>query len=153
MNQKEATKRDLNRSGITPTGNHILVKPDVIEEFTSGTHGSPILLPEKELEKYQASVAYGQLIAVGADYCLHMVEKIERWTGKEYRLIEKKTNQYAERFAEPGDRISFAIHSGRNYAGEDGENYLVMNDKDITARVTDRVTATHLEARKPFGDS
>ena len=55
---KESTKKDLNRSGIFPCGNHVLVKPDVIEEKSRGG----IIIPPSELERYQLSVSYGQVL-------------------------------------------------------------------------------------------
>ena len=150
MKTKTTAIAGLNKSGIFPCGNHILVKPDVIEEKTSGG----IIIPPSELEKYQLSVSYGQVIAIGPDAYTHSVSITERNMGNgKLREVERTTIRYAEDFAEVGDRICYAIHSGRNYIGEDGEHYVQINDTDITARVTDRVTATHLEARKPFGDS
>ena len=143
---KTATKTTPNESGIFPCGNHVLVKPDAIEEKTKGG----IIIPEKERERYQMSVAYGYVVALGADCFIHSVEIRDRWNGTAWQRTERKTIRYSEDFAQPGDRISFAIHSGRNYIGEDGELYVQMNDTDITARVTEKVTATSLEAREPF---
>ncbi len=137
---------NLNKSGIFPCGNHILVKADTIEEKTEGG----IVLPQSVKEKHQYSVAYGYLVAVGPDAFTHSVELTERWTDNGWKLHEKKTTKYSQIFAEPGDRISFAIHSGREYFGEDGEEYKVMNDTDITSIVTEGVTATSIEARKPM---
>ncbi len=146
---KTATQKDLNKSGIFPCGNHILVKPDAIEEVTEGG----IFIPPSVTDVHQQSVAYGTLIAVGPDYCIHSVEVTERWTNNGWELYEKKTNKYSQIFADPGDRISYAIYSGRTYFGEDGETYTVMNDTDITSGVTEGVTATSIEARKPFSTS
>ena len=92
------------------------------------------------------SVSYGQVIAVGPDAFIHSVT--ERFIGGNWKPVERI--RYAEDFAAVGDRICYAIHSGRNYVGEDGEHYVQINDTDITARVNDGVTATHLEARAPF---
>ena len=135
-----------NESGIFPCGNHVLVKPDAIEEKTK----DGIIIPESVRERHQLSVAYGYVIAVGPDAFTHSVEETHRLIDSRWVPIGRKTIRYAEDFAQPGDRISFAIHSGRNYIGEDGEHYVQMNDTDITARVTDKVTATSLEAREPF---
>ena len=141
MKTATMTKENLNKSGIFPCGNHILVKRDVIGEKSKGG----IVIPEEAKKKYQLSVAYGQVIAVGPDAFTHSVEIKDRWTGSTWRPIERKTIRYLEDFAVPGDRISFAIHSGRDYVGEDGEWYVQMNDTDITAIVTEGVTATSLE--------
>lgn len=138
--------QELNKSGISPCGNHVLVKPDAIEELTKGG----IALPDSVKEKHQQSVAYGVLIAVGPDYCIHSVEVTERHIDGAWKPVERRTIRYSERFAEPGDRIAFAIYSGRGLEGQDGEKYTLMNDTDISAPVTEKVVATSIEARKPF---
>ncbi len=139
--------RKANKSGIFPCGNHVLVKPDIIEEKTKGG----IIIPEQERDKYQFSVAYGYVVALGPDCFIHSVTiKESKKAEGGWDEIERTTIKYSEPFAKVGDRISFAIHSGRNYVGEDGEKYVQMNDTDITALVTKRVTATSLEARVAF---
>ena len=127
-----------NKSGIVPCGNHILIKPDALEEKTEGG----IVIPAQVLERHEASACYGYVIAVGPDAFIHMIERSS--TG------ETLTKGYAEPFAEPGDRIAFAIYAGLESTGEDGEKYKVINDTDITAKVSERVTQTSIEARKPF---
>ena len=147
MKTQTTTNTDLNKSGIFPRGNHILVKPDAIEEYTEGG----IVIPESVREPHQQAVAYGTLIAIGPDFCIHSVEVMDRsMSNGQFRVIERKTRRYSEDFAEVGDRISYASHSGRKYFGEDGETYSVMNDTDITSIVTEGVTATSIEARKPL---
>ena len=136
-----------NKSGIYPCGNHILVKPDVIPETTDGG----IYIPPSEREKHKHMVAYGQIIALGPDCFIHSVETTERLIDNQLRLVERRVTQYSQPFAAVGDRIAFAIHSGRYYVGEDGEEYRMMNDDDITALVSQAVKATSLEARKPVG--
>lgn len=146
---KTQKKMDLNKSGISPCGNHVLVKPDAIEEFIG--ESKLIAMPDSAREKYQASVAYGVVIALGPDCFTHAVEEIKRVNGDgEMLLVEQKVTRYKEDFAAAGDRIAFAVHSGRQYPGEDGKDYVLMNDTDITARVTEKVKSTHLESRKPF---
>jgi len=136
-----------NKSGIFPCGNHVLVKPDAIEEKTK----DGIVIPESVRKRHQLSVAYGYVVALGPDCFIHSVttKKSKRASGG-WEEIEITTIAYSGSFAIVGDRISFAIHSGRNYIGEDGELYVQMNDTDITALVTKGVTATSLEAREPF---
>ena len=144
---KTATKTIPNESGIFPCGNHVLVKPDSIEEKTKGG----IIIPDKDRERHQQGVSYGYVIALGPDCFKHSVEIRDRWNGTDWQRIERRTIRYSADFAQPGDRINFAIYSGRYYIGEDGEDYIQINDTDITARVTEKVTATSLEAREPFG--
>ena len=137
-----------NESGIYPCGNHILVKPDVIPEKTEGG----IIVPPSEREKHKQMVAYGYVIALGPDCFIHSVETTERLIDNQLRLVERRVTQYSKPFAAIGDRISFAVHSGRYYMGIDGEEYRMMNDTDITALVAEGVTATSLEARRPVSN-
>jgi chaperonin GroES len=139
------TKTSQNKSGIFPCGNHVLVKPDVIEEKSKGG----VVIPDWVIERHQQSVSYGYIIAVGPDYCKHSVEITERYIDGVWKPVERKTIKFSERFAEPGDRIAFAIYSGRECTGEDGEKYVLINDQDITAPVTEKVVATSIEAREP----
>ncbi len=135
-----------NESGIYPCANKVLIKPDTIKEKTEGG----IIIPEKDREKYQLSVAYGYIVALGSDCFIHSVETLERSINNDQlRLVEQRTIRYSQPFAAVGDRIAFAIHSGRNYVGSDGEDYRMINDTDITAIVAEGVTATSLEARRP----
>ena len=133
-----------NKSGIEPCGNHILIKPDALEEKTEGG----ILIPEQVLQRHEASACYGYVIAVGPDAFTHVVERNINPTTQE--LKELRIRGYTQPFAEPGDRIAFAIYAGLESTGEDGEKYKVINDTDITAKVSERVTQTSIEARKPF---
>ena len=137
-----------NESGIYPCGNHILVKPDVIPEKTEGG----IIVPPSEREKHKQMVAYGYVIALGPDCFIHSVETTERLIDNQLRLVERRVTQYSKPFATMGDRISFAVHSGRYDMGIDGEEYRMMNDTDITALVAEGVTATSLEARRPVSN-
>jgi len=88
---------------------------------------------------------------LGPDCFKHTVEETDRFIDHRWVPIKRKVVKYSEPFAELGDRISFAIYSGRQCVGQDGEEYTVMNDTDITAKVTEGVIATSIEARKPFG--
>ena len=136
-----------NKSGIVPCGNHILIKPDAIEEFTDGG----IFIPEQVLQRHEASACYGYVIAVGPDAFTHLtVRKYRVHDNGRGELYEEDVRGYAGSFAAPGDRIAFAIYAGLESTGEDGEKYKVINDTDITAKVSEHVTQTSIEARKPY---
>jgi len=137
----------VNKSGIEPCGNKVLVKPDPIEEYTDGG----IALPDSVIERHEASACYGYVIAVGPDCFTHTISTTEVWYDAGWKPKSRKRTGYSGAWAEPGDRIAFAIYAGLESTGEDGEKYKMINDEDITARVTDRVTQTSIEARKPFG--
>lgn len=125
-----------NESGIYPCGAKILIKPDPIkEELTE----SGILLPPSEKEKYETGQASGTLVAHGPDYCRHITETKYTDSGKETTI-----RGYSQPFATVGDRIAFAKYGGLRCKGGDGENYVICNDEDITARISDEVEFTDL---------
>jgi len=132
-----------NKSGIEPCGSKVLVKPDSLEEMTKGG----IILPPNVKTRHEMAACYGYVIAVGPDAFTHRVERLMSPKGE---LIEYRVSGYAGPFAEVGDRIAFAPHSGAVNTGEDGEEYWIIHDEDITARVSEKVTQTSIESRKPF---
>jgi co-chaperonin GroES (HSP10) len=136
----------LNTSGIEPCGNKVLVKPDSVEEVTEGG----IVIPKTVTDRHQLSACYGYVIAVGPDCFQHAVELTERLIDGSWKPIERKTIGYSGEFARPGDRISFAPYGGAHSTGQDGETYWIINDEDITGHVTEGVTQTSIEARKPL---
>ncbi len=141
----------MNKVGIWPSGDRVLVKPDPIDDKI-GT-SSKIELPDFVKAKYENAQATGTLIATGPDAFNHVTEKTyivhddDRW-----ELTEVKVRGYSEPFANIGDRVAFAKYSGLRVKGEDGESYILLNDEDITARVSDDVEFTELDTRKPLGD-
>jgi len=137
-----------NTSGIYPCHNHILVKPDTLEETTAGG----IIVPQQVKAVHEISACYGVVIALGPDCFKHTVTVVEDCDiHGTWRKTERRTTQYSEIFAKAGDRIAFSTYSGLEQMGEDGEKYKTLNDTDITARVSDKVTQTTIEARKPLG--
>jgi chaperonin GroES len=98
-----------NPSGLAPLDLRILVKPDPVEEVTAGGIIRPDMVKDKA--KYAATKA--TLIAAGSN-------AFAEW-GSEARKPQ------------PGDRVLFAQYSGAREKGADGEDYVVMNDKDLLA--------------------
>lgn len=137
----------VNTSGMEPCGNKVLVKPDALEEFTDGG----ILLPDQVKDRHELSACYGYVVAVGPDCFKHTTSITERLIDGAWKEVEKITIGYSGYFAQAGDRIAFAPHSGASSTGEDGETYWIIHDEDITALVSEHVTQTSIEARKPFG--
>ena len=135
-----------NKSGIEPCGSKVLVKPDSLEEMTKGG----IILPPNVKTRHEMAACYGYVIAVAPDCFRHTVSVTERLIDGEWKEVERTVVGYAEPFAKPGDRIAFAPHSGAVNTGEDGEEYWLIHDEDITARVSEKVTQTSIESRKPF---
>ncbi len=138
----------MNNSGINPCFNRVLVKPDSIETKTEGG----ILIPETEAEKRKYSQSTGVLVAVGED-------AFREYTMTRYRLIdgsmkpvEQEVTGHTQPFAETGDRVAYAKYQGSLLIGEDGEEYQLLNDTDLTARISDKVNFTDLHARKRLGE-
>ncbi len=101
--------KSINLSGITPTGGHILVLPDPVEEKTKGG----IFLPETAREKEQQAATSGTLIAVGKS----------AW----------KDLDDGHAWANLGDRVSYGRYAGLTITGQDGVDYTLLNDNDILA--------------------
>ena len=97
-----------NTSGIRPIEFNVLIKPKPVEEMSKGG----IHLPEQFREKEQVAAIEGTVIAVSP-------------TAFTYE-------DNAQR-AEPGDHVMFAKYAGMRVKGEDGEDYLIVKDKDVAA--------------------
>jgi len=136
-----------NTSGIEPCGTKVLVKPDELKEQTQGG----IIIPDQVKDRHEMAACYGYVVAIGPDCFKHTTAITERLIDGEWKQVERKTTGYAGAFAEEGDRIAFAPHSGAQSTGEDGDAYWIIHDDDITALVSKQVTQTSIEARKPFG--
>lgn len=134
----------MNTSGILPKGNRVLIKPDQLEETTAGG----IVIPETDRDRHQLAQITGTLIDVGPDAWMHETEETYRLIDGEYRLMEIKRVGYSEPFAAVGDRVSFARYGGHPATGADGEEYRLLNDKDITTVVSEEVEFTEFKSRK-----
>jgi len=104
-------EQDINQSGILPTGGHLLVLPDKVEEKTAGG----IYLPQTTRDKEQLAATVGRLIAVGPG----------AWTdlddGQPWAIV--------------GDKVSYARHAGVAMTGQDGQDYVLINDNDVLAKL------------------
>lgn len=102
---------NINQSGIIPTGGHLLVLPNRVEEKTKGG----IIIPETTRDKEQQAATVGTLIAVGPT----------AW----------KDLDDGSPWAESGDKISYARYAGVVMDGADGESYVLINDNDVLAKL------------------
>jgi len=98
-----------NKSGIKPTGHHVLVLPDKVEEKTSGG----IYLAPQAREDEQRASTKGVLVAIGPTAWQEFAD------GKPW--------------AQTGNYVLYARYGGINMPGEDGEDYVLLNDQDILA--------------------
>jgi len=101
----------MNASGIQPVEYKCLVLPDKVEETTQGG----IVLARNIQEQDQLAETRCQLVAVGG-------MAFDDWND--------------ERKPKPGDRVLIAKYSGILCRGDDGEEYRVINDKDVLAILT-----------------
>lgn len=100
-----------NTSGIEPIDQRVVVLPDPVEEKTKGG----IILPDQHKDQQRWAQARGTLVAAGA--CAWSEAKRERGFVA----------------PEPGARVMFAKYGGVTFEGDDGEEYRIMNDEDVTA--------------------
>jgi chaperonin GroES len=101
----------INTSGIHPVDLRVLVKPDPVEEVTKG--GIIIADATKDKQKFAGTKA--TLIAVGCNAFLEWGQ--------------------GARKPQPGDRVHYAQYSGSWIKGDDGADYVILNDKDLTSIV------------------
>lgn len=102
-----------NNSGINPTEYKVLVRPDEVKEKTKGG----IILPEETRERDQFAAMTGTLVAV-SPLAFTYANDIE-WAP-------------ADR-PKPGDKVLYAKYAGAKVAGSDGNDYRIINDKDVAA--------------------
>ena len=102
-----------NTSGIFPLEYRVLVKPVKVQEKTEGG----IIIPEQAKDKQKYAIEKGRLIAVGSN-----AFEDPAWGFR----------------PEVGQMILFDRYAGgRLVKGMDGEEYRLMNDKEITAIVSE----------------
>lgn len=99
-----------NPSGIIPLDLRVLVKPDAAE-----TKIGSIALPDSVIEQKKFAGTKATLVAVGSNAFKEWGDEADR--------------------PEPGSRVHFAQYSGARVKGEDGEDYVIMNDADLTSIV------------------
>lgn len=100
----------MNKSGIEPMEFKVLIAPKKVEEKTQGG----IYLPDQARDKERFAMQEGVLVAVGA---LAFTEP--NW-------LEKP---------KVGDTVMFDRYAGGLIKGRDGEEYRLINDKEISARI------------------
>jgi co-chaperonin GroES (HSP10) len=100
-----------NKSGIQPIEYKVLVLPDTLSDKTAGG----IIRPERQQEIEQAAAVRGYLVAFGG----------------------KAFEDFGDPVPKTGDRIQYAKYSGvHQVPGADGKQYILCNDKDIAAIIT-----------------
>jgi chaperonin GroES len=103
-----------NNTGIIPTEYKVLVEPEKQEEKTK----SGIIIPDEVKDRQQAAATKGKILDVSP-----LAFKYDDWPSD-------------ERIPKVGDKVAFARYAGVSIEGTDGENYRLVNDKDVIAILT-----------------
>lgn len=117
-----------NKSGLRPIEYKVLVKPDPVENKTAGG----IIIPDETNERQNWAQVKGTLIARGDS------------AFKDYSLEE-------QRAAKPGARVYYDKYEGARIKGADGEEYALLNDKNIGAVIMDEGAANDVVGRRKGG--
>lgn len=99
-----------NPSGISPTEFKVLVRPDKVEEKTRGG----IIVPQETRERDQAASTAGEIIAISP----------LAFTYADWPVTSNPPKV--------GDRVLFGRYSGMTVKGNDGEEYRLIADKEIS---------------------
>jgi len=135
----------MNRSGITPILDRVLVLPDEIEEKTDGG----IIIAPQVQEQHQMAQATGTFIEAGPDAFIHSTIYVETIVNGGWKMTERRIDRWNPEYVpKPGDRVQFAKYGGLVNIGEDGKEYRILNDRDITCKVSDGVKYTGIQSRK-----
>lgn len=102
-------------AGIVPMEYKVLLKPDTVEETTEGG----IVLARSVVHNEQNAQVDATVIALGP-------MAFEDWPASARR-------------PQAGDRVMFAKYAGIYTTGADGEQYRIVNDKDLLAFRTEEV--------------
>jgi len=99
----------MNEAKIIPTGGHVLVLPEKVEEKTQGG----IIIPDTVIDKEQQAATVGKIIAIGSSA---------------WKDLDDGTP-----WAEVGNKVSYARYAGVSMIGADKKHYVLINDNDILA--------------------
>jgi chaperonin GroES len=100
---------------IHPLLHTVLIVPDEVETKTE----SGIIIPELVTEKERKAVEYGTVVRVGPRAFLDY--------GRSPDILSK------------GDRVTYNRYAGKTVKDVDGTEYILINDQDILALVTEEL--------------
>ena len=135
-----------NKSGVSPCGDRVVVLPDSVERVTAGG----IIIPDEEADRHQMGQVAGVLVAVGPDAWSHQTTITEKLVDGQLKVVERKVTGYSQDFAKIGDRVCFARYNGLPFDGEDGQQYRLLNDEDITATISNVINFNEFKSRTPL---
>lgn len=99
-----------NTSGIHPVEYKVLIKPKVIEEKTKGG----IIMPDEVRDREQYTNSYGTIVEFGGN----------AFRDPDWNIVPEK-----------GALIMFDKYAGSMVTGQDGQEYRLINDKEIVAQM------------------
>lgn len=108
----------MNPSGINPTEYKVLVKPKPVEAKIGS-----IIIPVSKQDSDKYATVEGRIVAASPLAFTYASEA--EWAAA--NAVKPK----------PGDAILYAKYAGVWIRGKDGQEYLLINDKDICALIND----------------
>lgn len=113
-----AASQNANPTGILPTEFKVLIEPREVEAKIGS-----IIVPVSEQDRQKWATTEGTLVAVAP-----------------LAFSYAKEDEWAAAGAEPprvGERVLFAKYAGTHVKGKDGKEYVLCNDKDVMAVLTE----------------
>lgn len=101
-----------NPTGIMPTEFKVLILPKEVESISKGG----IILPSQAVDAEKSATIEGEIVAVS--HLAFTYATAEEWGDKKPK---------------PGQRVIFAKYAGVRHTAKDGQEYLLVNDKDVVA--------------------
>ena len=101
-----------NKSGWSPIGDYVLIKPDSVAMKTSGG----VEIPDDIAERMELAAITGVIVECG--------DEAFKWNADRTRPFDGYKPQ-------AGDRVIFEKYAGKPILGEDGVNYRIVDDKAI----------------------
>lgn len=101
----------LNPSGINPTEFKVLVEPKAVEEKIGS-----IILPDAKKEHDKYATTEGSIVAMSP-----------------LAFTYASTDEWSDGRPQVGNHVVFAKYAGLRVTGNDGKEYLLLNDKDVCA--------------------
>lgn len=132
----------MNKSGIRPVLDRVLIKPDAVEEVTAGG----IIIPDSVNTLHANAQSIGTFVEAGPDAYAQYTDVWRYSDGSSATM----TRGYKGTPCKPGDRVCFAKYGGLQVEGKDGQVYRLMNDEDVTAIVEEGVSFAEIKSRKPL---
>lgn len=100
---------------INPLLHGVLILPDDVEKKTAGG----IIIPDQVTEKERKAVDYGTVVRVGPRAFIDY--------GRDPTILSK------------GDRVTYSRYAGKTVKDIDGVEYMLINDVDILALLTEEL--------------